>query len=92
MAVSNDRLDLALRFIAHLDAHKTRYELLCVRPEALMVIVRTPQHYWEIEFMTSEWEDPIQVERLAASEEGVVGQERLPDLFLELEIPDWQEA
>jgi hypothetical protein len=87
-----DRLDLVLRFISHLEVHKTPYELKSVRPDALMVVVRTPLHSWEIEFMTSQWEDPIQVERLAPTPEGVVGSELLPELFEELEIPDWQPA
>jgi hypothetical protein len=56
-----------------------------------MVIVRTPLHSWEIEFMTSEWDVPIQVERLTPNE-GVTGEEHLPELFPELEIPDWQSA
>lgn len=83
-----DRLDRALRFISHLNAHNVDYELRCVRPDALMVSIRTPLHGWEIEFMTSDWDDPIQVERLAATADGVEGDEHLPELFEELDIPE----
>ena len=85
---AESRLDLLLRFLRHLDAHKVGYALQANREDALMVLVATPGKRWEVEFMASGWPDAIQVECFTT--DGTIdGSTSLLTLFNDLEIPDF---
>ncbi len=43
-------MDILLDFCVALNQRKAHYELLVVRPEAVMVLVSIPGERWEIEF------------------------------------------
>lgn len=82
---ASDRLDRLVLFLTHLSAQRIAYELMCERSDGIMVRIRTPVQMWEIEFMTSDWKDVVQIERLKS--DGVIsGDERLTELYHELEI------
>ena len=82
-----DRFAILTRFLSHLNDHRIPYVLTSVRPNAIMVQVRTPGDHWEIEFMDADWQDPMQVERYTSTGE-IVGAEVLSEIFAILEIPD----
>jgi hypothetical protein len=63
-------IEKLLDFCAALDQRKAHYELLVVRPEALMVLLSVPGERWEIEFFA---DGHIELERFVSQGVGDAG-------------------
>jgi hypothetical protein len=79
------RFDGLVAFLQALSDHNIPVNVVCDRADALMIQIVTPGTYWEVEFMTSEWSEKIQIERYTSK--GVIeGPEAIPELWRALDI------
>ncbi|MEW6742542.1 MAG: hypothetical protein AB1486_07270 [Planctomycetota bacterium] len=70
-------LESFMRFLQRLEKHKIHYDLRRFREDAVMVLVRVPGEFWEIDFML---DGSVEVEVLR-SDGTIHGEDALEGLF-----------
>jgi hypothetical protein len=84
--MSATRFDQLVSFVNHLQAHRVPHSIAITRPDAVTVRIATPGTRWEVEFMSNDWPEAVQIERFVSSGE-IAGPADLPALCEALEIP-----